>query len=92
MSTPLFAASAVLLSTVRVGGRGANTERLWICQFSRAEPGLGWGAGRCAASVTVGLALPWRTEIGKPGWEITVQFLPLIQFCVDNQDVESLRG
>ena len=40
--------------------------------FLRQEPGLGWGVGGWAARMTVGLALPWLSEIEKPEWEITM--------------------
>ena len=57
--------------------------------FLRQEPGLGWGEGGWAARMTVGLAVPWLTEIEKPEWEITMPSLPLIQFCTDIRDVKS---
>ena len=70
--TPSFPAFPFLLSLLNVGSQGTDGNHILFFFFLRQEPGLGWGVGGWAARMTVGLALPWLSEIEKPEWEITM--------------------
>lgn len=85
ISTPLFpAASGISFEHLESWQERSWCETYWFCHFWRQDPRLGWRERLLGCPNDSGARPPMADgEIGKPGWEITEQPLPLIPFCTD---------